>query len=296
MAVLPTPGSPMSTGLFLVRRDSTWMTRRISSSRPMTGSSLPLRAASVRSRPYLSSAWNVSRGLACDPVAAAHRAQRGQQLVLGDADLVGQRQQQVLDGEVVVAEVVPVLVGGLQHGPRVPTTRAPSHPRRGAGATAARAPCRPARPGPRPPGSATGGSWSPSVAAGHRAGGPASAPGGSTRRRAPSPRRRRPSCCSSNVRGLSALARSSYLVHVSSPPRSSPVRCGRLAHRHQVASVLAMGGLRRPRAPAPDVGQLGPQPGQLRLELEDPPDPFEVQPGRRSGPGCAAAGRCPARV
>ena len=41
MAVLPTPGSPMSTGLFLVRRDSTWMTRRISSSRPMTGSSLP---------------------------------------------------------------------------------------------------------------------------------------------------------------------------------------------------------------------------------------------------------------
>ena len=41
MAVLPTPGSPMSTGLFLVRRLSTWITRRISSSRPMTGSSLP---------------------------------------------------------------------------------------------------------------------------------------------------------------------------------------------------------------------------------------------------------------
>ena len=41
IAVLPTPGSPMSTGLFFVRRDSTWMTRRISSSRPMTGSSLP---------------------------------------------------------------------------------------------------------------------------------------------------------------------------------------------------------------------------------------------------------------
>ena len=50
IAVLPTPGSPMSTGLFLVRRESTWMTRRISSSRPMTGSSLPLRAGSVRSR------------------------------------------------------------------------------------------------------------------------------------------------------------------------------------------------------------------------------------------------------
>ena len=57
MAVLPTPGSPMRTGLFLVRRDSTWITRRISSSRPMTGSSLPWRATSVRSRPYCSSAW-----------------------------------------------------------------------------------------------------------------------------------------------------------------------------------------------------------------------------------------------
>ena len=57
MAVLPTPGSPISTGLFLVRRLSTWMTRRISSSRPITGSSLPWRAASVRSRPYFSRAW-----------------------------------------------------------------------------------------------------------------------------------------------------------------------------------------------------------------------------------------------
>jgi hypothetical protein len=51
IAVLPTPGSPISTGLFLVRRESTWMTRRISSSRPITGSSLPRRASSVRSRP-----------------------------------------------------------------------------------------------------------------------------------------------------------------------------------------------------------------------------------------------------
>ena len=41
IAVLPTPGSPMRTGLFLVRRDNTWMTRRISSSRPMTGSNFP---------------------------------------------------------------------------------------------------------------------------------------------------------------------------------------------------------------------------------------------------------------
>ena len=56
-AVLPTPGSPMSTGLFLVRRDSTWITRRISESRPMTGSRLPSLARAVRSMPYFSSAW-----------------------------------------------------------------------------------------------------------------------------------------------------------------------------------------------------------------------------------------------
>ena len=57
IAVLPTPGSPISTGLFFVRRERIWITRRISSSRPMTGSSLPASASSVRSRPYFSSAW-----------------------------------------------------------------------------------------------------------------------------------------------------------------------------------------------------------------------------------------------
>ena len=41
IAVLPTPGSPISTGLFFVRRESTCITRRISLSRPMTGSILP---------------------------------------------------------------------------------------------------------------------------------------------------------------------------------------------------------------------------------------------------------------
>ena len=56
MAVLPTPGSPMSTGLFFVRRLSTCITRRISASRPMIGSILPCLARAVRSRPYFSSA------------------------------------------------------------------------------------------------------------------------------------------------------------------------------------------------------------------------------------------------
>jgi hypothetical protein len=50
IAVLPTPGSPTSTGLFLLRRARIAMTRSISSSRPMTGSSSPARAAAVKSR------------------------------------------------------------------------------------------------------------------------------------------------------------------------------------------------------------------------------------------------------
>ena len=62
MAVLPTPGSPISTGLFLVRRESTCTMRRISSSRPMTGSNLPNRAISVRSRLNFSKAWYFSSG------------------------------------------------------------------------------------------------------------------------------------------------------------------------------------------------------------------------------------------
>ena len=60
IAVLPTPGSPISTGLFFVRRESTWITRRISSSRPITGSSLFWRASAVRSRPNFSSASAIS--------------------------------------------------------------------------------------------------------------------------------------------------------------------------------------------------------------------------------------------
>ncbi len=64
-AVLPTPGSPISTGLFLVRRESTCTTRRISWSRPMTGSRRPSRAAAVRSVPNFSRAlyWPSGSGV-----------------------------------------------------------------------------------------------------------------------------------------------------------------------------------------------------------------------------------------
>ena len=71
IAVLPTPGSPISTGLFFVRRVSTCITRRISSFRPITGSIFPSRAKAVRSLPYFSRASNLSSGFAsvtrCDP-------------------------------------------------------------------------------------------------------------------------------------------------------------------------------------------------------------------------------------
>ena len=48
MAVLPTPGSPTSIGLFLVLLLRICRTLRISSSLPMTGSSFPFAACSLR--------------------------------------------------------------------------------------------------------------------------------------------------------------------------------------------------------------------------------------------------------
>ena len=63
IAVLPTPASPTRMGLFLVRRERICNTRRISSSRPITGSSLPRRACSLRLIAYLPSALN-----SCDEV------------------------------------------------------------------------------------------------------------------------------------------------------------------------------------------------------------------------------------
>ncbi len=55
-AVLPTPASPSSAGLFFVRRHRMRITRSISSARPITGSSAPFCASAVRSRPKVVSA------------------------------------------------------------------------------------------------------------------------------------------------------------------------------------------------------------------------------------------------
>mmetsp|Transcript_67002 Transcript_67002/g.216591 ORF Transcript_67002/g.216591 Transcript_67002/m.216591 type:complete len:231 (+) Transcript_67002:893-1585(+) len=56
MAVLPTPGSPMKTGLFFWRRARIWMARSISSSLPTNGSKAPSAHALVRSLPNSASA------------------------------------------------------------------------------------------------------------------------------------------------------------------------------------------------------------------------------------------------
>ena len=121
-AVLPTPGSPMSTGLFLVRRLRTWMMRRISASRPITGSSLPERAIAVRSVPYFSSAWKVFSGSAMLTLRSPRTpGQGGEQRLMGGAGVAqqlpdgvapgGEAQQQVLGGDEGVPEPVGLVLG-----------------------------------------------------------------------------------------------------------------------------------------------------------------------------------------
>jgi len=52
IAVFPTPAGPTRAGLFLVLRLRICIVRRISSSLPITGSSFPCLASSVRSIEY----------------------------------------------------------------------------------------------------------------------------------------------------------------------------------------------------------------------------------------------------
>jgi len=62
-AVLPTPGSPMSTGLFLLFLDRMRTTFRISLSLPITGSSFCSLARFTKSYPYFSNVSYVASGL-----------------------------------------------------------------------------------------------------------------------------------------------------------------------------------------------------------------------------------------
>lgn len=56
IAVLPTPGSPIKTGLFLVLLERILIVLLISSSLPITGSNLCFLASSTKFVPYFASA------------------------------------------------------------------------------------------------------------------------------------------------------------------------------------------------------------------------------------------------
>src|SRR3981189_1420776 len=108
-AVLPTPGAPTSTGLFLVRRESTCMTRSISFSRPITGSSLPSRAPWVRLRPNWS---RTSDGDGGD--SAAGRAARGKDARRGRRRLRGGPSRRGLLALVAVQQLDHLLADPVQ--------------------------------------------------------------------------------------------------------------------------------------------------------------------------------------
>ena len=91
------------------------MTRRISSSRPMTGSILPVAGAGGEVLAVLLQRLELLLGvLRRDAVRAADLLQDLQQLLGADAEALVHGQQQVLDGEEVVAQVLLELLGGVE--------------------------------------------------------------------------------------------------------------------------------------------------------------------------------------
>ena len=145
MAVLPTPGSPIRTGLFFLRRVRTSITRSISLARPIVGSSCPSAASCVRSRQKWSSAGVFdffspfgAAGGGCAPAAAcaaarllrhlgAEEAQRlrarrlevdagvGQHLRRDALLLAEEAEQQVLGADVAVVELARLAHRQLEH-------------------------------------------------------------------------------------------------------------------------------------------------------------------------------------
>ena len=121
-AVLPTPGSPINTGLFFVRRDRICITRSISVCRPTTGSSFPSAASFGQVAAELVEQLRALRlltGRAASALPAAGTREHADDLV---ADLLGvgveveqdprgdalvladEAEQDVLRADVVVAE------------------------------------------------------------------------------------------------------------------------------------------------------------------------------------------------
>ena len=114
MAVLPTPGSPMSTGLFLVRRRQDLDDAADLLVAADDRVELALAGVAVRSRPYVSSAWYVLSGFwsvtRWPPRTSLERLQdllvagAGRlEDALGVAAGLGGGQEQVLGRDVLVA-------------------------------------------------------------------------------------------------------------------------------------------------------------------------------------------------
>merc|ERR1719329_1368298 len=118
MADLPTPGSPIKHGLFLVRRPRICVTRTISFARPMHGSSLPSSAFLVRSLPNsskvgflrLTNHANHLRTNLCRVGVEVFEHARSHALAFTE-----QTEQQVFGADVVVAQLARLLERELQH-------------------------------------------------------------------------------------------------------------------------------------------------------------------------------------
>ncbi len=126
IAVLPTPGSPINTGLFFVRRESTCMTRRISWSRPITGSSFPCARPLHQIDAVAFQGLELPfRRLIGHPRAAADGLQHLQQLFVGDGvefqDVFRlgidfrEGQQQMFGRDELVFHRVGFALGGFEH-------------------------------------------------------------------------------------------------------------------------------------------------------------------------------------
>ena len=103
----------MSTGLFFVRRESTWITRRISSSRPMTGSSFPDSRERGQVAPVLLERLVRALGiLRRNLLPASHPLERTEKRVPRD-DV--EREQEVLDGDELVAEGAHLVERRVEH-------------------------------------------------------------------------------------------------------------------------------------------------------------------------------------
>src|SRR5215211_4747765 len=124
MAVLPTPGSPIRTGLFLVRLDRISIVVSTSSARPITGSSLPSRAIWVRFRLYSSRVGVELAGSRASPPASTPRTTAPRSCV-GESEareepaglrllVCGQREQNVLGTDVGGTKGPRLVVGGKQ--------------------------------------------------------------------------------------------------------------------------------------------------------------------------------------